>query len=219
LRVNWGNAMNEKSWKWLALGSLGAVLLLVALALDKGLLRFLLPGGSVLQTAHVALFRSERQSQLVTTRAFVQAVVRQRDEAWYGNAEVIRIVPATIHYAVNLAEIDRAGLEYDAKSATLYVPLPEVRVLSIDPDLARAETIRNLDLLRTEAETGNQLEEATEKMVRPALEQLGKSSDAMQTAKEHAVMSVRQLLETVLATAGHRVAVQPYFKSDGKPAR
>jgi hypothetical protein len=204
-------------WKVVAVISIGvAVLASYAFMTGKGVYDVFAPQGRVVQTATTTLLKMDRENQLVTTRAFVQAVVRQRDEQWYGDAEVIRIVPATIHYAVNLAEIERDKIEYDAQSKTLWVPLPDVKILSIDPDLTKAETIRNLDALRTEGLTGNVLEEATEKMVRPTLEELGKSPEIIKTAKDQAIVSVRQLLEPALDAVGTGVRVKPYFKSDGK---
>jgi hypothetical protein len=204
-------------WKLIALISVAvAALASYAFISGKGIYDYVMPEGKAVRTATTTLLKMERESQIVTTRAYVQAVVRQRDEQWYGNAEIIRIVPATIHYAVDLAEIDRDKLEYDESSRTLYVPLPEVKILSIDPDLEKAELIRNLDVLRSERLTGNPLEDTTEKMVRPALEELGKSPEIVKTAKDQAVMSVRQLLESALEAVRIDVKVKPYFKSEGK---
>src|SRR5262249_3223798 len=119
-------------WKVIAVISIGIALLAsYAYMKGKGLSDIFAPQGRILQTATATLVKMDRENQLVTTRAFVQAVVRLKDEQWYGNAEVIRIVPATIHYAVNLAEIDQSKIEYDASSKTLWVPLPDVRILSI----------------------------------------------------------------------------------------
>lgn len=204
-------------WKVIAVVSIGvAVLASYAFMTGKGVYDVFAPQGRIVQTATTTLLKMDRENQLVTTRAFVQAVVRLRDEQWYGNAEVVRIVPATIHYAVNLAEIDRDKIEYDSPSKTLWVPLSDVRILSIDPNLQKAETIRSLDLLRSEGITGNELEDMTEKMVRPTLEELGKSPEIIKTAKDQAVVSVRQLLESALDAAGTGVRVKPYFKSEGK---
>jgi hypothetical protein len=176
----------------------------------------MMPRETIVQSAHVTLQRLEKQSQLVTTRAFVQIVVRQKSEAWYGNAEVLRIVPATIHYAVNLAGIDHAKMEFDAAKRVLYIPLPEVKITAIDPDLSRAETIRSLDALRTQGGAGNELEKATEQMIRPELEKAGNNPEAINTAKQQAVASVRMLLESVLNATGQRVEVHPYFQQEGK---
>ncbi len=215
-------AAMERFWRLIALGSLAVtvavVILSVMLYTRKGLGDLLWPEEKIVNTARSTLLRVERVNNLVTTRAYVQAVVRQRSEEWYGNAEVIRIVPATINYAINLNEIDGTKLEYDEQKRVLRVPLPEVKILSIDPDLTKAETIRNLDFLRTESQTGNPLEEATEKMIRPEVEKLGQSPELLKTAKEQAIVSVRQLLETALGSVGQLVAVQPYFKSDGPAA-
>ena len=212
----------EKFWKLMALASLAvtiAVLILAAaLYTRKGLGDLFWPEEKIVRTARSTLLRVERANHLVTTRAYVQAVVRQRSEEWYGNAEVIRIVPATINYAVNLNEIDAAKLEFDDQKRVLRVPLPDVKILSIEPDLAKAETIRNLDFLRTESMTGNPLEEATEKMIRPEIEKLGQSPELLKTAKDQAIASVRQLLETTLSSVGQPVAVQPYFKNDAPAA-
>lgn len=204
-------------WKIISVVSIGIALLAsYAFMRGKSVYDIFASQGKITQIASSTLLRLNRENQLVTTRAFVQAVVRQRDEQWYGNAEVVRIVPATIHYAVNLAEIDQGKLEYDAATKTLWVPLPDVRILSIDPDLQKAETIRNLDILRSEGMTGNALEETTEKMVRPTLEELGKSPDIIRSAKDQAIVSVRQLLESALDATGSGVKVKPYFRSEGK---
>ena len=210
--------MNERAWKWTALLSAGvAVALLAVLFAGWQLSGRLFGRGDVVKTATITLLRLERDSQLITTRAYVQAVVRQRSEEWYGNAEVIRIVPATVSYAVSLADIDRRQMKYDAAKRVLSVPLPDVRVVAIDPDLAHAEIIRSLDLLRSQAGAGNQLEEATEKMVRPELEKVGKSPEALRIAKEQAIVSVRSLLESALAATGQQIEVRPFFASDGAP--
>lgn len=211
--------MNNGLWKTMAFVSLGIALAMGWLLFsNKGLYDFIRPQGNVVETARTALLRVERENSLVTTKAYVQAVVRKRSEEWYGNAEVIRIVPATIHYAVNLNEIDRNKIQYDAQTRSLSVQLPEVKILSIDPDMARAEIIRNLDLLRSEGVTGNQLEAETEKMIRPTLEELGKSSAIMNTAKEQATTSVKQLLESALNATGQQVQVHPYFPNENKNA-
>lgn len=207
-----------KLWKLTAIASfivaLAALVLAGMLYTRKGFGDFFWPGEKIVSTAKTTLLRLERDTNLVTTRAFVQAVVRQRDVQWYGDAEVIRIVPATIHYAVSLKDIDQGRMAYDEQKRELRVPLPDVKILSIDPDLTKAEIIRNLDFLRTETLTGNQLEDTTEQMVRPELEKLGNSPEIIKTAKEHAIASVRQLLESALSSVGQPIAVQPYFKNE-----
>ena len=210
--------MNDGFWKWMSLIIVGFALVAIGLFATKHLYEFVLPKEDVMKAARTALLRLERDSSLVTTRAYVQAVVRKRNEQWYGNAEVIRIVPATINYAVNLAEIDRNQMEFDERARILYVPLPDVKVHSIDPDLTKAEIIRNIGLLRSESMTGNILEEETEKMVRPTLEEMGKSPEIVGIAKEQAVTSVRQFLESALNATGMTIQVRPYFKSEGKDA-
>lgn len=207
-----------KFWKLLAIASfvlaLAAMVFAGMLYTRKGFGDLFWPEEKIVATAKTTLLRLERDTSLVTTRAFVQAVVRQRNEAWYGDAEVIRIVPATIHYAVNLNDIDHGRMAYDEKKRELRVPLPEVKILSIDPDLSKAEIIRNLDFFRMESTTGNQLEDTTEQMVRPEIERLGKSPEIVKTAKEHAIASVRQLLESAMSATGQPVSVQPYFKTE-----
>lgn len=211
-----------KIWKLLAIISLvvalAALIFAGMLYTRKGIGDVFWPEEKIVNTAKTTLLRLERDTNLVTTRAFVQAVVRQRNEQWYGDAEVIRIVPATIHYAVNLNEIDHGRMVFDEQKRELRVPLPDVKILSIDTDLTKAEIIRNLDFLRTESQTGNQLEDTTEQMIRPEIEKMGKSPEIIKTAKEHAIASVRQLLESALSSVGQPVAVQPYFKNDSEPA-
>ncbi|MBP6820082.1 MAG: DUF4230 domain-containing protein [Acidobacteria bacterium] len=207
-----------KFWKLLAIASfvlaLAAMVFAGMLYTRKGFGDLFWPEEKIVATAKTTLLRLERDTSLVTTRAFVQAVIRQRNVQWYGDAEVIRIVPATINYAVNLNEIDSGRMVFDEKKRELRVPLPDVKILSIDPDLSKAEIIRNLDFFRTESMTGNQLEDTTEQMVRPEIEKLGKSPEIIKTAKEHAIASVRQLLESALSSIGQPIAVQPYFKND-----
>jgi len=210
----------EKLWKLIALASfllmLAALVVAGMLYTRKGVGDLFWPEEKIVRTARTTLQRVERDNSLVTTRAYVQAVVRQRNEQWYGDAEVIRIVPATIHYAINLNDIDSGKLEYDEQKRVLRVPLPEVKILSIDLDLGKGEIIRNLDFLRTESMTGNQLEETTEKMVRPEVEKMGQSPEIIKMAKDQAVISVRQLLESALGSVGQPVAVQPFFRSDAQ---
>lgn len=207
--------MSLKNWKLITAISIGLCLLILGLWLSgKSFYELFLPKRNVIETAGVTLLRLEKESNLVSTRAYVQAVIRKRDEQWYGNAELIRIVPATISYAVNLAEIDRMKMEYDEASKTLRIPLPGIRIHSIDPDLANAEIIRSLDLLRTESMTGNVLEEDTEKLVRPKLEEMGKSPLILKNAREQAIQAVRQLIEGAFRAADLQVQVKPYFIDD-----
>lgn len=214
--------ITEKLWRLIAVVSLIAMIAALGLAgmlyTRKSIGDLFWPEDKIVKTARITLQRVERDNSLVTTRAYVQAIVRQRDEAWYGNAEIIRIVPATINYAVNLNEIDSGKLEYDEQRRVLRVLLPEVKILSIDPDLAKAEIIRSIDFLRSESLTGNQLEDTTEKMIRPEIEKMGQSPEIMKMARDQAIISVRQLLETALGSVGQPVAVQPYFRGDSSAA-
>jgi hypothetical protein len=212
--------MGDAFYKLITVIALGAILVVIySLSTGKSALERLvpsLPSGNVVESASATIQKLDRESQLVSTTAYVQAVVRKKDEQVYGNAEVVRIIPAKIHYAVNLAGIDPKKMEYDAQTQTLYVPLPDVEILSIDPDLERAELIKSLDTFRTESGIGNQLEQATEKMVRPTLERMGTSPEIMRFAKDQAILSVRQMLEASLEAVGKRTRVKPYFRSDGK---
>ena len=209
--------MTDLFWKVVTVICLGAMLFVIySISTGRNFLDRILPTGSVVRTASATILKLDRESQLVTATAFVQAVVRQKDVQLYGNAEVVRIVPARIHYAVNLGEMDRSKIEYDAQTETLWVPLPDAKIQSIDPDLEKAEMIKSLDLLRTESGIGNQLEQATEKLVRPELEKMGTSPDILRFAKAQAIITVRQLLESSLGAVGQRVRVRPYFISEGK---
>lgn len=211
--------MADLFWKVITTVCLGGILFVVySISTGRSFLERLIPEPTITQTANLTVLKVQRESQLVTTSAFVQAVVRQKDEQWYGKAEVIRIVPATVFYAVDLAGIDRNAMEYDATAKLLYVPLPDVKVQSIDIKLDKAELIKSIDFLRTEAGTVNRLEETTDKMIRPAVEKMGDSPEVMKMAKDQAIASVKQLLEAALDAAGARVKVVPYFKSEGKKA-
>jgi len=211
-------AVSGKFWKVIALASLFVTVIImiitVMLYTGRNARDLLWPEERVVRTARVALQRFERESSLVTAKAYVQVVVRQSSEQWYGDADVIRIVPATILYAVNLKDIDQSRMEYDEEKQLLRVPLPDVKIISIDPDMTRAETIRRMDLLRSEGGIGNELEDATEKMIRPKVEEAGNSPEVIKIAKEQAITSIRQLLESALGAVGQPVAVQPYFRND-----
>lgn len=208
----------EKFWKITAVLSLLVTIVVMGMAVmmytGRNARDLFWPEERIVRTARAALLRIERESSLVTTKAYVQVVVRQSSEQWYGDAEVVRIVPATILYAINLKDIDQSKMEFDEKQQLLRIPLPEVKIISVDPDLARAEIFRRLDLLRTESGTGNELEEATEKMIRPKIEEMGRAPEIIKIAREQAVSSVRQLLESALGAVGQPVAVQPFFKDE-----
>lgn len=207
--------MSQKNWKFITAISLGLSLSILGLWLSgKSFYDLFQPQRNVIETASMTILWLEKESSLVTARAYVQAVIRKRDVQWYGDAELIRIVPATISYSVNLAEVDRMKMEYDGASKTLRIPLPGIQIQSIDPDMANAETIRNLDLLRTESLTGNILEDETEKMIRPKIEEMGRSPLIIKNAKEQAIHAVRQLLEGAFRAAGMEVRVMPYFVDD-----
>src|SRR5262245_30835082 len=209
-------AMTDLFWKVITVICLGAMLFVIySITTGKNFLDRILPAGNVVRTANATFLKLDKESQLITATAFVQAVVRQKDEQFYGNAEVVRIVPAKIHYAVNLSEMDRSKMEFDAQAQTLWVPLPDAKIHSIDLDLEKSELIKSLGPLRTESGVGNQLEEATEKMVRPEVEKMGMSPDILRFAKDQAIFAVRQLLETSLETVGQRIRVRPYFISEG----
>src|SRR5215213_4224377 len=85
--------ITEKLWKLTALASfivmIAALVLAAMLYTRKGIGDLFWPEDKIVKTARTTLQRVERDNSLVTTRAYVQAVVRQRSEEWYGNAEVI----------------------------------------------------------------------------------------------------------------------------------
>lgn len=219
--------MNDGFWKVVTVVCLCAMLYVIyslsatspgsiGRSVVEQILPAVLPKGNVIETANATFLKLDPQSQLVTATAYVQAVVQKKDEQVYGTAEVARIVPARIHYALNLAEIDRTRMEYDPQAQILWVALPDVRIQSIDPDLPNAKIIKSLGVLRTESGIGDQLEQATEQMIRPALERMGASPDIVKFAKDQGIISVRQLLEASIEASGQHVRVKPYFLSDGK---
>src|SRR4030095_12071537 len=111
--------MTEVYWKVITAVCLGAMLFVIfSISTGRSFLSRLLPAGSVVQTASATILRLDRESQLITASTYVQAVIRQKDIQPYGTAEVVRIVPARIHYGMNLNEIDRNKMEYDAQSGT-----------------------------------------------------------------------------------------------------
>jgi hypothetical protein len=170
-----------------------------------------------LAQASAALTRLEAQNQLITAKAYLQVVVRQSDSQWYGKAEVIRIVPAVVSYAIDLGQIDPKAMQYERRLNVLTVPLPDPAIAAIDPQLDKAEVIRSADLLRTQGGALNRLEDLTEKQVRPAIEQAAQNAEAQSLARAQAKQAVRALLQGALsATGGGQVRVEPYFASDSK---
>lgn len=170
--------------------------------------------GDPLATSLVAF---EKQNELTVFSAEFAPVVSSDDSRFFGtiNTRQVAVIPTRVNYTLDLGEVDRSRLAWDAESETLTVQLPSIAVGKPNLDEARAQYLREGIWISREAQDkltrdNTQLaeREARKQAANPVL--LGLARDAARQA-------VSQNLAIPLKVAGYG-DIEVVVRFDGEPA-
>ena len=173
--------------------------------------------GDPLATSLIAF---EKQNRLTVFSAQLSPVVSSEDSRFFGTvrSRQIAVIPARIDYTLDLSQMDRNRLKWDAGRKTLDVQLPPLQVGRPNLDEGRAQYLREGIWISREAQdnlsrqnTRLAEQQAVEQAANPALMGLARSA-----AKD----AIRQNLAIPLQVAGFgEVTVNVRFDGEPVPAR
>lgn len=168
-----------------------------------------------------AMLAFEKQNQLTVFSSRFEVMAESTDERGVLGVNFLRsrqamIIPATVEYRVNLANVGRDRMQWDAGSETLDVQLPPLKttVPNLDEASARLFTDGNFvtggaaeDLLRNNSEVAEEKASV-----------FARNPEVLALAREAAKEAVRQNLAIPLSVAGYGdVTVNVTF--DGEDAQ
>ena len=163
-----------------------------------------------------SLLAFEKANQLTVFSAQLALVSASEDERAFGllKSRQVAVIPARVDYTINLAQMDKNRMTWDAGSKHLDVTLPPLRLSRPNLDEARAQYLREGVWITGPAQAkltrDNTLvaeKQATQQALNPALLTLARNA-----AKD----AVRQNLAIPLQVAGYgSVNVTVHF--DGEP--
>ena len=123
------------------------------------------------------------------------------------DAELLRLVPATVSYGVDLSGLKASALESGSKTTRLTVP--DVKIIAIDPMASGVFESKSLGLLRSEAAMGNALERQAAALTRPAIEKRASDPALMAFARAQAKVQIAALVAQLGGPADVEIRIQP----------
>jgi len=160
----------------------------------------------------------EKQNRLTVFSAQLSPVVASEDSRLFGalRSRQVAVIPARVDYTLDLSEVDRTRLSWNAETTTLGVQLPALDISRPNLDEARAQYLREGIWITREAQDeltrdNTQLAEqqAVQQAANPVLLNLARTA-----AKE----AIRQNLAIPLEVAGFgEVEVDVRFDGEARP--
>ena len=157
----------------------------------------------------------EKQNRLVVFTAEFAPVVSSKDSRFFGalQSRQVAVIPARVDYSVDLSEVDRSRLSWNAETQTMDVRLPALRLSKPNLDEARARYMREGLWITRDAEddlSRNNTEIAEREALKSA-----RSPALMELARASARAAVQQNIAVPLAAAGYRgITVDVSFDGD-----
>lgn len=173
--------------------------------------------GDVLATSLVAL---ERQNRLTVFSAQLSPVVAADDVRAWGmlRSRQVAVIPARVDYVVDLSQVGKERLRWDAVSQQLDVVLPPVQVSAPNLDEGRAQYLREGVWI-----TGDAQARLTRDNTLLAQQQAAAQAQApvlMDLARSAARAAVMQNLSIPLQFAGYdRIKVTVRFDGEKEPLK
>ena len=146
----------------------------------------------------------QAQNRLVPfTARFVSVVTsRQRRFAGLLEAERTLILPGTARYEIDMADLRREDLEWDAATSTLTVTLPDLEIAGPEVDLEGAQEYANEGILGAVTNAEEVLSESNQRAALADLRKQARGAVPMNAAREAARDAVSRNFELPLAVAG-----------------
>jgi hypothetical protein len=158
---------------------------------------------SVVASAQSALTGVQNRNELVVFAARVVVTSTGTTEAGaFLPAKMTLIVPGRVLYGVDLSRLTDDDFRFDRANSRLVIRVPDVSILSVEPDIAAKEEYPEIGLrklfgaepeLRKQAET-----KIAEQMRREA-----EGEDLLKMARQSAEIQIQNLFEPALRAAGH----------------
>ena len=195
---------------WLV-GALVLVLLGVAIATRLGGVRL---STDQIQTAVIATLQSESPESILVTGALTVGVTTVSSNTRYllpgvvtldlGTTEATARVPGTVAYGIDVSQLtpEQIWLEEDI----LYVRTPDIRVISVEPDLSSLQLETRVGWARTHAGSGAEATRDAVSKITGALREQGERhvADALQP-RINTASAITDVVSRALMTAGIEV--------------
>ncbi len=196
--------------------SLGLLLIAVNVALGGWLLWRTFGPQSLGDPLATSLVAFERQNRLTVFSAQLAPVVSSEDERAFGllKSRQIAVIPARVDYTLDLSQMTRARLAWNADASTLTVTLPPLTVSRPNLDEARAQYLREGVWISRTAQ--DQLTRNNTRLAEQQAVQQAANPVLFDLARSAARAAVQQNLAIPLQVAGYdKVRVTVRF--DGEP--
>lgn len=156
--------------------------------------------GDPLATSLVAF---EKQDKLTVFSAELAPVVSSDDSRLFGlvNAKQVAVIPARVDYTINLAQVGRERLTWNAADQTLGVRLPSLSVSRPNLDEARAQYLRDGIWISREAQ--DKLTRDNTRLAEAQAVQQAANPVLMNLAREAAKQAISQNLSIPLQVASY----------------
>ena len=203
-------------------GVLGVAVLIVGVVVG---IRLSPPRLSVddVRSAVVTTLQSESPESILVTGSITVAVTTVSSNTRYllpgmvtldlGTTEATARVPGTVNYGIDVSELDTTRIRII--DGVLYLTIPTIRVISVEPDLTALELETRVGWARTHAGSGAEATRDAMRRITGALREQGDRhvSEALQPRinTAHAIMDVvsRALLAAGLEVEDVRIEVSP----------
>jgi len=168
-----------------------------------------------------AMLAFEKQNSLIVFSSRFEVVAESEDTRGVLGVPVLRsrqamIIPATVEYRVDLSQVDRERMEWDAEAQRLTVHLPPLRTSRPNLDEARARVFQGGVFITRDASrdlSRNNSEQAERKAG-----EFARNPEVLALARTAAREAVRQNLAIPLQVAGYeRASVRVTFDGEDAP--
>jgi len=159
-----------------------------------------------------------KQNRLNVFSAQVVTSITAREERLGGlvSAQTTAIIPATVHYQIDMAKIGADDLRWNAETRTMDVTLPPVEITDPQQHPERAQRYSNGALLRSVTDVGDRLTTATFRGADAQFRREAQSPQLMRLAEAAAKEAVARNIGAPLQAAGlGQVTVNVRFAHEG----
>lgn len=190
----------------LVLGALLAASLRVTSLFDRG------PDPESIAAASLQSMRE--QAKLTPFVARFVTVVTSTQRRFGLEAEKTLIMPGTVRYELDLAEIGEKDLEWDAADSTLTVTLPPIEISGPDIDLSEVQEYSGGGVLMALTDAEQTLDMANRRRGQQSLLQQAKAPAPMRLARNAAKQAVERSFAMPLRAAGIEARVVAEFADE-----
>lgn len=155
------------------------------------------------------------QNVLVPFAARYVAVVTSRQTTLGLAAQKTLIMPGTVRYELDMAQLDADDLAWDAEKAELTVTLPPLRLAGPDIELAAIREYRDGELLLFLTDAEQRLDAVNERAATRELLAQARGATPLRLARGAAIRAVEQSFALPLRSAGIDATVVARFADAG----